>query len=68
MTSQLRQKFSGLSGSASQLHTFRARSILGAFVVPKLKLLFTRESWSAQPYSINFGMYALGGSRIYICI
>ena len=24
-------------------------------MVPKLILLFTREGWSAQPYSINFG-------------
>ena len=29
-----------------------------AFVVPKLLLLFT-PGWSAQPYSINFGVIAL---------
>ena len=38
----------------SQLCTFRARSMLWVFVVPKLILLFTKEGWSAQPYLINF--------------
>ena len=38
----------------SQPCHFRARSILWGFVVPKLIFLFTREGWSAQPYSINF--------------
>ena len=36
---------------------FRARLILLAFVVPKLRLLFTSEGWSAQPYSIKFDLY-----------
>ena len=38
----------------SWLRTFRVWSVLWAFVIPKLKLLFTREGWSAQPYSIIF--------------
>ena len=38
----------------SRLRTFRARSILWAFVVPKCILLFTKEGRKAQPYSINF--------------
>ena len=38
----------------SQLQIFRARSILWAFVVPKLTYSFTTAGWSAQPYSINF--------------
>ena len=37
----------------SQLCTFRARSILWRFVVPKLILLFTKAGRSAQPYSIS---------------
>ena len=45
-------QFSSKSGSAWGLlcHNsaiFRARSILSAFVVPKLTLLFTAEGWSA---------------------
>ena len=40
----------------SQLRTFRARSILLAFVVPKLILLFTKAVRSAHPYSVNFGV------------
>ena len=43
----------------SQLHIFRARSIIWGFGVPKLILLFTRECWSAQPCSINFGSYII---------
>ena len=38
----------------SQLHCFRAKSMLWGFVVPKLILLFTTAGWSAQPFSINF--------------
>ena len=38
----------------SQLCRFRAMSILWAFVVTKLILLFTTVGWSAQPYSTNF--------------
>ena len=38
----------------SRLCIFRARSILLAFVVPKLNILFPTEDWSAQPDSINF--------------
>ena len=26
-------------------------------MVPKLKLLFSKAGWSAQPYSTNFGIY-----------
>ena len=37
----------------SQLCIFRARSILLAFVVPKLILIFATEGLNAQPYSIN---------------
>ena len=36
----------------SQLCIFRARSILLAFVVPKLILIFAAEGWLTQPYSI----------------
>lgn len=32
-------------------------AILLTFVVPKLILWFTRAGWSAQPYSINFGLF-----------
>ena len=38
----------------SWLCIFKARSILRAFVVPKLILLFTAEGLSAQRYSNNF--------------
>ena len=40
----------------SQLRTFRSKSFLSAFAVPKLILLFTGDGWSAQPYSNNFGL------------
>ena len=33
---------------------FRVRSILWAFVIPELKLLFTTQGWSPQQYSIYF--------------
>ena len=51
----------------SQLCIFKARSILWAFVVPELKLLFTAEDWSAQPYSITFDSnpYAIGLTDTY---
>ena len=38
---------------------FKSRSILWAFVVPKLILLFTTEGWSDRPYSINLISYSL---------
>ena len=37
---------------ASRLCTCRARSILWGFILPNLILLFIREGWRAQPYSI----------------
>ena len=45
----------GMGPMTSPFHIFRARSILLAFVVHKLILLFTKAGWSAKPYSINFG-------------
>ena len=41
----------------SQLGTFRTRSMLRGFVVPKLILFLPNAGWSAQPFSINFGTY-----------
>ena len=60
MTSLLRQNFqtSPAVHGAVDITTciFRARRILCAFVVPKFILLFIAEGWSAQPYSIYYGL------------
>ena len=57
MTSQVRYNFLATLAVhwADDITTmrFRARSILSAFVVPKLILLFTTEGLNAQTYSIN---------------
>ena len=50
MTSQLRQNLLASQG----LHGANEVTILLAFMVPKLLLLFTAAGWSVQPYSINF--------------
>ena len=58
MTLQLRQKFMASQAvmglMKSHLQIFRARSIISAFVIPMLILLF-REGWSDQLYSFNLG-------------
>ena len=54
----------------SQLQIFKARSVFGgAFVVPKLILLFTKAGRSAQPYSINFDSNQkwLNGKSLQYC-
>ena len=57
MTSQLRYNFQATQAvhGADDITTmrFRARSILLAFVVPKLILIFAAEGLLTQPYSIN---------------
>ena len=50
----------------SQVCIFRARSILWAFVVPKLIRLFTTGR-SAQPYSANNAVSACSGSGVLTC-
>ena len=49
----------------SRLWIFRARLICWSFVVPKLIPLFTADGWSAQPYSINFGLQQVSIQRIF---
>ena len=52
----------------SQLCIFRDRSILKAFVVPKLILLFTAEGWSAQPYYSFFAtLCPTSSTRLATC-
>ena len=51
----------------SQVCIFRARSILWAFVVPKLISLFTTSGRSAQPYSANIAVSAILGSGVLNC-
>ena len=52
----------------SCLSILRARSILSAFVVPKLILLFTTKGKSAQPYFITFGSSPTGCLSFLLCL
>ena len=56
MTSQLCQNFQASEAvhGAHDITTLHFQTQVTSLSVPKLKVFFTREGWSAQPYSMNF--------------
>ena len=57
MTSQLRHNYQAsqavLEADDVTTRVFKARLILSAFGVPRLRLFFTDEGWSAKPHSLG---------------